>query len=95
MIKRIRSDQLQPGMYIHDLNCGWTEHPFAFNAFKVDDEKTIAKIIASGIRELYIDSNKGLDVEDAQTHDEVHAEIHEQVTRLAEKHIIRPPLLSR
>ena len=89
MIRRIRSDQLQPGMYIHDLNCGWMDHPFAFNSFKVDDEATIAKIIASGIRELYIDSNKGLDVSDAQTHDEYHAQIHEQVTRLAGNHVIR------
>ena len=89
MIRRIRSDQLQPGMYIHDLNCGWMDHPFAFNSFKVDDEATIAKIIASGIRELYIDSNKGLDVSDAQTHDEYHAQIHEQVTRLAENHVIK------
>ena len=77
MIKRIRSDQLKPGMFIHDLNCGWMEHPFALNSFKVNDEKTIAKIIASGIRELYIDSSKGLDVTDAQTHDEFHAELHE------------------
>jgi putative nucleotidyltransferase with HDIG domain len=90
MIKRIRSDQLQPGMYIHDLNCGWMEHPFALNAFKVDDEKTIAKIIATGIRELYIDSSKGLDVRNAQTHDEFHAELHEQITALAENHVIKP-----
>lgn len=90
MIKRIHSNQLQPGMYIHDLNCGWMEHPFAFNTFKVNDEKTIEKIIASGIRELYIDSEKGLDVEDAQTHDEYHAEIHEKITSLVEKHELKP-----
>ena len=93
MIKRIRSDQLKPGMFIHDLNCGWMEHPFALNSFKINDEKTIEKIIACGIRELYIDSTKGLDVADAQTHDEFHAELHEQITALAEQHVIKslPP----
>jgi putative nucleotidyltransferase with HDIG domain len=93
MIKRIRSDQLLPGMFIHDLNCGWMDHPFAFNSFKVNDTKTIDQIISSGIRELYIDSEKGLDVADAQTHDEFHAEIHQQITSLAEKHEIKssPP----
>jgi putative nucleotidyltransferase with HDIG domain len=91
MIKRIRSDQLLPGMFIHDLNCGWMEHPFAFNSFKVNDAKTIDKIISSGIRELYIDSEKGLDVTDAQTHDEYHAVIHEQITSLIEKHEIKSP----
>ena len=89
MIKRIRSEQLLPGMFIHDLNCGWMDHPFAFNAFQVKDEKTIEKIIASGIRELYIDSQKGLDVADAQTHDEYHAEIQEKITSLIEKHEIQ------
>lgn len=94
MIKLIRSEQLHPGMYIHDLNCGWMDHPFALNSFRVHDDKTIRKIIASGIRELYIDSDKGPDVADAPTHDEYHAEIHERVTTLAEKHVIelRPPV---
>jgi len=91
MIKRIRSDQLLPGMFIHDLNCGWMEHPFAFNSFKIKDTKTIDKIVSSGIRELYIDSEKGLDVADAQTHDEYHAEIHEQITALVESHEIKVP----
>ena len=91
MIKRIRSDQLKPGMFIHDLNCGWMEHPFAFNSLKVSDEKIIEQIIASGIRELYIDSNKGLDVPDAQTHDEFHAELHELFTSLAESHVVEAP----
>ena len=89
MIKRIQSNQLLPGMFIHDLNCGWMEHPFAFNSFKVDDDKTIEKIISSGIRELYIDSEKGLDVADAQTHDEYRAEIHEKITSLVDKHEIK------
>ena len=91
MIKRIRSEQLKPGMFIHDLNCGWMEHPFAFNAFKVDDEKKISDIISLGIRELYIDTDKGLDVSDAQTHDEFHAEIHEKITTLAGSHVIKSP----
>lgn len=91
MIKRIRSDQLQPGMFIHDLNCGWMDHPFAFNSFMVNDEKTIEKVISYGIRELYIDADKGLDVTDAQTHDEFHAEIHDQITALAANYVIKSP----
>lgn len=91
MIKRIRSDQLKPGMFIHDLNCGWMDHPFAFNSFNVKDDKIIEKIILSGIRELYIDSSKGLDVADAQTHEEFNAEIHEKVTALAASHPVKAP----
>ena len=88
MIKRIRSDQLLSGMFIHDLNCGWMDHPFVFNSFKVKDMQTVEQIIAAGIRELYIDSEKGWDVADAQTHEEYHAQMHEQITALADKHQI-------
>ena len=34
-IKRIHIDQLRTGMYIHDLNCGWTDHPFLSSRFLV------------------------------------------------------------
>ncbi|OIQ81725.1 cyclic di-GMP phosphodiesterase response regulator RpfG [mine drainage metagenome] len=95
MIKRIRSEQLRPGMYIHDLNRGWMGHTFLFNAFRVDDEKTIEKIVADGIREIYIDTSKGLDVEDAQTQDEHHAELHHQMMQMfmghGSKHIAPVP----
>lgn len=89
MIKRIRSEQLKPGMFIHDLNCGWIDHPFVFNAFLVKDEATIKTIVAYGIRELYIDTVAGLDVSDALTKEEVDSEIHEQIVRVA--HAAKPP----
>lgn len=89
MIKRIRSDQLLPGMFVHDLNCGWMDHPFALNSFKVDDQRIIEQVIASGIRELYIDAGKGLDVTGAQTHDEFHAEMQGRFNALAGNYTIK------
>jgi len=91
MIKRIRSEQLTPGMFIHDLNCGWTDHPFVFNTFLVKDEATIQTIVAYGIRELYIDTAAGLDVSDALTKEEVDSEIHEQIVRVAHAAKPTPP----
>jgi len=90
MIKRISSEQLKPGMFIHDLNCGWMEHPFPLNTVNVSDDKTIAKIIASGIRELYIDTGKGLDVADVPTQAEFDAQIHKRITSAVENHAKRP-----
>ena len=75
MIKRISRDQLKPGMYIHDLNCSWVDHPFMFNAIKVEDELTIAKVAEIGINELFIDTSKGLDVAEAQSHEEYQVEV--------------------
>ena len=73
MIKQIRADQLKPGMYIHDLNCGWLDHPFVANTFQVRDQETVDKIANLGIRELYIDTLKGADVWEARPQTEVNA----------------------
>lgn len=85
MIKQIRTDQLKPGMFIHDLNCGWLDHPFVSNAFKVRDQATVAKIIEIGIRELYIDTIKGADVWEARTQGEVNADLERRLQEIAEK----------
>jgi putative nucleotidyltransferase with HDIG domain len=95
MIKRISSEQLQPGMFIHDLNCGWIDHPFVFNTFRVKDEDTVQKIIAYGIREVYIDTAVGLDVADAQTKEEVDSELHERIIKVAGTAKPLPPISLR
>ncbi len=84
MIKKIKIDRLRPGMFIHDLNCGWMRHPFISNSIKIRNEKTIEKIIDHGICEVYIDTDKGLDVTDAPTLKEVNQEIQTELHKVAE-----------
>ena len=81
MIKRIPADRLKIGMFIHDFNCSWVDHPFLRNSLKVEDQKTIDKIVAAGIRELFIDTAKGLDVAGAQTEEEFNSELHDQFSQ--------------
>jgi len=90
MIKQIRTDQLQPGMYIHDLNCGWLDHPFISNAFYVRDQATVDKIVELGIRELYIDTLKGADVFAAPTQHEVNADLERRLQEIARKQPEKP-----
>jgi putative nucleotidyltransferase with HDIG domain len=85
MIKKIDIEQLIPGMYIHDLNCGWMDHPFATNRFTVKDETVAVELRGIGVRELYIDTDKGLDIAEAKTQEEVSDEIQEQILHLAEE----------
>ncbi len=85
MIKKISVQQLQPGMFIHDMNCGWMEHPFMTGTLKVKSDKEIEKIAGNGIREVYIDTAKGLDVIDAPTETEVKASIAREMEIIAEK----------
>ena len=90
MIKQIRVDQLKPGMFIHDLNCGWLDHPFLTNAFHVRDMATVDKIIKIGIRELYIDTIKGADVWAAPTQSEVNADLERRLQEIAERNTDKP-----
>ncbi|RIX48403.1 MAG: HD-GYP domain-containing protein [Rhodocyclales bacterium GT-UBC] len=90
MIKQIRTDQLKPGMYIHDLNCGWLDHPFISNAFHVRDQATVDKIINLGIRELYIDTIRGADVWEARSQQEVNADLERRLQEIAKKQPEKP-----
>lgn len=90
MIKQIRIDQLKQGMFIHDLNCGWLDHPFLSNAFPVKDQVTIDKIYNIGIRELYIDTLKGADVRAAPTQDQVNADLNRRLHEIARKQPEKP-----
>jgi HD-GYP domain-containing protein (c-di-GMP phosphodiesterase class II) len=83
MIKKIGIDELLPGMFIHDLNCGWLDHPFLKNSVRLKDAKTIDKIRALGICELYIDTERGIDAKYAPTQEEVNRLLHEKLENIA------------
>jgi putative nucleotidyltransferase with HDIG domain len=79
VIKKIKVSDLIPGMYIHDLDCGWREHPFLMNRFRVNSASDIEKIAQLGIRELYIDTERGLDAPEAPTVQAVHKHLENQM----------------
>lgn len=62
MIKTISIEQLIAGMHVHDLHFGWADHPLAQGDFLIADDRTLHQIRQLGIRELTIDTDKGLDV---------------------------------
>lgn len=84
MIKRISLHQLKPGMYVHDLNCSWVVHPLFLTRFKVKSDREIEKIAALGVREVYIDSALGDDLQDALSVDEVKRDIEGELLQLAD-----------
>jgi HD-GYP domain-containing protein (c-di-GMP phosphodiesterase class II) len=63
-LKRITIDMLKPGMFLHDICGSWLDHPFWRTAFLIEDGRDIARIKASGIREVWIDTARGIDVRD-------------------------------
>ena len=63
MIKKIGTSELQVGMFIHDLDARWLDHPFFASRFLVKDEQTIQRIASAGLRRVYIDTERGRDVD--------------------------------
>ncbi len=70
-IKRVRIDQLTPGMFIHDLNCGWLQHGFLRKQFLLKSLDQIEKMQHQGMHDVYIDTGKGADLAGAPTEAEV------------------------
>lgn len=62
MLKRIAVRDIRIGMFICEFCGSWMEHPFWKTRFLLDDEKDLRAIQASGIKELWIDIAKGIDV---------------------------------
>jgi putative nucleotidyltransferase with HDIG domain len=62
MLKKISVDQLTVGMHLKEFCGSWMEHPFWRNGFVISDPKDIQTILASSIKEVWIDSSKGVDV---------------------------------
>lgn len=85
MIKKIPVSCIKSGMYLHDLNVDWMSHPFVRNQFTITTEDEIAKIVSLGVHEIYIDTDRGLDVSDAPTVAEVKAEIEAAMRKAAEE----------
>jgi len=75
MLKRISVDDLRVGMHLQELGGAWLDHPFWRSSFRIEDVQTLQKIRASGIREAWIDTGKGLDVAGGVTEAEASAEV--------------------
>ena len=72
MLKTIPTHQVIIGMHIHALKGAWVDHPFWKTRFVLDDIQDLKKLQASIIKEVVIDTSKGLDVPEVvaeQVHD--------------------------
>jgi len=87
MLKKIAVKHLRVGMHLHELCGSWMEHPFWRTRFLLKDPNDIRLIIESGITEVWIDVEIGLDVE--QGNDATAAETKEEVSAAVDKVLIQ------
>lgn len=64
MLRKITVDQIRAGMYVHGLCGSWFDNPFWSTSFALTSDADVAKLQASGVRELWIDTAKGVDLEE-------------------------------
>lgn len=87
MLKKIGVEHLKLGMHLHELCGPWMDHPFWRTKFVLRDEADLRRIVDSGITEVWIDVDLGLDVADARVEakatDEVHAEVEKTLAKVA------------
>ena len=62
MLKIVPTKQVRLGMFIHELQGPWLEHPFWKSAFILNDLSDLKKLQASAVSAVVIDTSKGLDV---------------------------------
>src|SRR5262249_19151116 len=62
MLKKIRVDQVRLGMHLHALEGAWMNHPFWKTRFVLREAEQLARLQESLVEEVWIDTEKGLDV---------------------------------
>ena len=70
MKKKIKVSDARLGMFIDSLCGRWIDHPFWRKSFLLDQQKDLDGLLACGTEEIWIDTDLGLDVEDAVSTDE-------------------------
>ena len=65
MKKKIKISDVRLGMFIDSLCGNWIDHPFWKKSFLLDQQKDMDSLLGSGTRELWIDTDRGADVENA------------------------------
>jgi putative nucleotidyltransferase with HDIG domain len=60
--KKIHVSDVRVGMFIHDICGAWIDHPFWLGSFTLDSVEDLKKLKTCGIKQVWIDTDKGLDV---------------------------------
>ncbi len=64
MRKKIAVEQLRLGMHVHRFSGSWTDHPFWRNTFTLRDPKELTTVLASRVTHCWIDTAKGIDIDE-------------------------------
>ncbi len=70
MIKKVEVNKLRPGVFIHDFGESWLNHPFITSQKLIKNTSEIERIKEYGINEVFIDTKRGLDINESVNFDD-------------------------
>ena len=68
--KTIPLSSVRIGMYLCGIDRSWLDTPFLRHRFLIRSDNDISKLQSCGVREITIDTDRGLDVQTASEHTE-------------------------
>jgi HD-GYP domain-containing protein (c-di-GMP phosphodiesterase class II) len=83
VIKKIPVSRRRLGMYVHEFCGSWMDHPFWRSKFTLHTEVELRRIASGGIKELWIDTDKGVDVEGGVSQEEVANDVERELEFVA------------
>ncbi len=85
MLKKIAVEHLTLGMHIHEFCGSWMDHPFWRTKFVLEDPEDLRQIKLCGIKEMWIDVQKGRDIDSVAgtSEQEVEAQIDATLEQIA------------
>ncbi len=63
MLKKVTLNDTRTGMYVHKIVGSWFDSPFWQNSFLIESDDFLAKMRSAGVMELWIDTDRGLDLQ--------------------------------
>lgn len=90
MLKKIQVQDLRLGMFIQELCGSWMEHPFWKKTFELTRAEDLRTLQTCGIREVWIDTSKGLDVEEnvaVVSQEEEQQKVEDELQKVASENI--------
>ena len=62
-LKKIPVEQLRSGMFLNEICGSWMDHPFWNTKFLIQDPADLKRLQTASIKEVWIDTARGLDTE--------------------------------
>lgn len=78
MLRRIKAEQLQVGMFVARLGGPWINHPFWRSRFLVTSDEQVDQIQAANVQDVWIDILKGRNLPTPATPDAMEADVMEE-----------------